>query len=187
MYRRLNLSMTHQSSEPLDGDGDASADNMGACASCVDPDPRANVFPNFKTLTQDQVSLIIGKAAMKSCPLDPAPTCDSTGSWCTVTGNHLYDQHVVWIWSVRRGMEAGPRITQVLEVWSRHRVQTLLPSKQPSVCLQVIWKSSCSSTDWSYDDQRSAPWAPRSAYRKHHSTESALLKVKNDILLNMDA
>ena len=27
----------------------------------------------------------------------------------------------------------------------------------------------------------------RSAYKKHHSTESALLKVKNDILLNMDA
>ena len=27
----------------------------------------------------------------------------------------------------------------------------------------------------------------QSAYKKHHSTESALLKVKNDILLNMDA
>ena len=48
---------------------------MGACANCVDPDPRECAeFPNFKTLTQDQVSLIIGKAAMKSCPLDRAPT-----------------------------------------------------------------------------------------------------------------
>ena len=27
----------------------------------------------------------------------------------------------------------------------------------------------------------------QSAYEKHHSTESTLLKVKNDILLNMDA
>ena len=64
-----------QSSEPLDDDGDASADNMGACANCVDPDPReCGEFPSFKTLTQDQVSLIIGKAAIKSCPLDPAPT-----------------------------------------------------------------------------------------------------------------
>ena len=64
-----------RSSEPLDGDSDASADNMDACANCVDPDPRECVeFPNFKTLTQDQVSLIIGKAAMKSWPLDPAPT-----------------------------------------------------------------------------------------------------------------
>ena len=48
---------------------------MGACANCVDPDPRECAeFPSFKTLTQDQVSLIIGKVAMKSCPLDPAPT-----------------------------------------------------------------------------------------------------------------
>ena len=39
------------------------------------PDPRESAeFPNFKTLTQDQVSLIIGKAANKSCPLDSAPT-----------------------------------------------------------------------------------------------------------------
>ena len=27
----------------------------------------------------------------------------------------------------------------------------------------------------------------QSAYKKHHSTDSALLKVKNDILLNTDA
>ena len=73
---RINDSLDAlQSSEPLDGDGDASVDNMGACANCIDPDPRECAeFPNFKTLTQDQVSLIIGKAAMKSCPLDPAPT-----------------------------------------------------------------------------------------------------------------
>ena len=60
---------------PLDGDGDASADNMVACENCVDPDLRERAeLPNFKTLTQDQVSLIIGEAGMKSCPLDPAPT-----------------------------------------------------------------------------------------------------------------
>ena len=35
-------------------------------------------------------------------------------------------------------------------------------------------------------DQRS-DLALQSAYKKHHSTESALLKVKNDILLNSDA
>ena len=72
---RINDSLDAlQSSEPLDGDGDASADNMGAC-NCVDPVPREYAeFPNFKTLTQDQVSLLIGKAAMKSCPLDPGTT-----------------------------------------------------------------------------------------------------------------
>ena len=73
---RINDSLdTFQSSEPLDDDDDASADNMGTCADCVDPDARECAeFPNFKTLTQDQVSSIIGKAAMKPCPFDPART-----------------------------------------------------------------------------------------------------------------
>ena len=90
----------------IDGDDDASADNMGTCADCVDPDARECVeFPNFKTLTQDHFSLIIGKGShetlsFRSCTY----TCGSTGSWCAVTGNHLYDQRIVWIWSVRRGM-----------------------------------------------------------------------------------
>ena len=82
-------------------------------------------------------------------------------------------------------MEVGTLITHVKEVWLSHYVQKLSPSKQSPVCLQVI-----RSIDWSYDDQWSAPLAtvdPQSAYKKHHSTESALLKVKNDILLNTDA
>ena len=73
---RINDSLDAlQSSKFLDGDDDASTDNIGACANCVDLDPRECAeFPNFKTLTQGQVSLIIGKAAMKSCPLDAALT-----------------------------------------------------------------------------------------------------------------
>ena len=36
----------------IDGDDDASADNMGTCADWVDPDARECAeFPNFKTLT----------------------------------------------------------------------------------------------------------------------------------------
>ena len=31
-------------------------------------------FANFKTLSQEQVSELIKKAAEKSCPLDPMPT-----------------------------------------------------------------------------------------------------------------
>ena len=64
-----------QSSEPLDGDDNASADNMGACADCVVPDLRECAeFPNFKTLTQDRVCWSTRNAGVKSCPFDPAPT-----------------------------------------------------------------------------------------------------------------
>ena len=47
----INVSLDAlRSSEPLVGDSDASADNMGACANCVDPDPcECAEFPNFKT------------------------------------------------------------------------------------------------------------------------------------------
>ena len=42
---------------------------------CADPDTCAGVtFANFKTLSQEQVSELIRKAAKKSCPLDPMPT-----------------------------------------------------------------------------------------------------------------
>ena len=42
---------------------------------CADSDSCAGVtFANFKTLSQEQVSELIKKAAKKSCPLDPMPT-----------------------------------------------------------------------------------------------------------------
>ena len=41
---------------------------------CADSDTCAGVtFANFKTLSQEQVSELIKKAAKKSCPLDPMP------------------------------------------------------------------------------------------------------------------
>ena len=76
---------------------------------------------------------------MKSCPLDPAPTSvvpmviDVLLPVITSMINMSFESR-----SVRRGMEAGPRITHVKEMWSRHRVQKLSPSKQSPVCLQVI-------------------------------------------------
>ena len=42
---------------------------------CADSDTCAGVtFANFKTLSQEQVSELIKKAAKKSCPLDPMLT-----------------------------------------------------------------------------------------------------------------
>ena len=96
--------------------------------------------------------------------------CGSTGSWCAVTGNHLYDQHVVWIWSVRRGMEAGPGITHIEEVWSRHRVQNLCPvSNRP----YVSKLSERAAADQMIDDMtiNGLHLELQSAFKKHHSTD----------------
>ena len=113
---------------------------MGACANCVDRDPcECAEFPNFKTLTQYQVSLIIGKVAMKSCPLGPAPT--------SVVLQVLDVLLRVITCMINKSFEAGvfakewrqaALVLPIEEVWSRHRVQIVSPSKQSPVCLQVI-------------------------------------------------
>ena len=156
LYRRLNVSMTHWT--PFSHLSLSTA--MAMRKLCWSWSARMCRVPKLQDLDTRPSFFAYWKGSheilsLRSCTY----ICVSTGSWCAVTGNHLYDQHVVWIWSVRRGMEAGPRITHVKEVWLRHRVQKLSPSKQSPVCFQVIWKRSCWSIDWSYDDQWSAPWA----------------------------
>ena len=186
--------MTHwtalQSSESLDGDDDASADNMGACANCVDPDPRECAeFPNFKTLTQGQVSLIFGNAAIKSCPLDSALT--------SVVLQVLDKPLPVITCMINLSFESG----LFAEEW---RWALVLPTLK-KCSLDIAYKNFSPVSNLPYVSKLSETAAAdqlidhmtiyinglhlelQSAYKKQHSTESALLKVKNDILLNMDA
>ena len=122
---------------------------------------RANVqFPNFKTLTQDQVSLIIGRVVVKSCPLDPAPTSVVLQVLDVLLPviTCMINTGVNLVCSQRN--EGSPRIIHVIEeVWSRHRVQKPSPSKQSPRRLQVIRKLS-------YDDQRQSVLELQSAYKK---------------------
>ena len=161
---------------------------MDACANCVDPDPCVCAkFPNFKTLTKDQVSLIIGKAAMKSCPLDPAPI--------SVVLEVLDVPLPVITCMINTSFESG----LVAEEW---RKALVLPTLK-KCGLDIAYKNFRPVSNLPYVSKLSERAAAdqlidhmtinglhlelQSAYKKHHSTESALLKVKNDILLNMDA
>ena len=137
------------------------------------PDPRECAeFPNFKTLTQDQVSLIIGKAANKSCPLDPAPTSvvlqvlDVLLPIITCMINMLYES----VSSRRNG--------------GRHSYYVYKNFRPVSNLPYVSKLSERAAADQLIDQLQSSH--SRLTCKKHDSTESALLKVKNDILLNMD-
>ena len=188
---RINDSLDAlQSSESLDGDDDASADNMGACANCVDPDPReCEEFPNFKTLTQDQVSLITGKAAMKSCPLDPALT--------SVVLQVLDVLLPVITCMISMSFESELfaekwRQVLVLPTLKKCGLDIAYNNFRPVSNLPCVSKlSERAAADQLIDHMTTCinglHLELQSAYKKHHSTESALLKVKNDILLNMDA
>ena len=186
---RINDSLDAlQSSKPLDGDGDASADNMGVCVICVYPNPRECAeFPNLKTLTQNQVSLIIGKAAMKSCPLDPAPASvvlhvlDVLLPVITCMINMLFES----------GLFAEEwRQALVLPTLKKCGLDIAYKNFRPVSNLPYVSKlSERAAADQLIDHMtiNGLHLELQSAYKKHHSSESALLKVKNVILLNVDA
>ena len=177
---RINDSLDAlQSSGPLDSDGDASADNMGACANCVDPDPReCAVFPNFKTLTQDQVSSIIGKAAMKSCPLDPVPT--------SVVLQVLDVLLPVITGMINMSFESGLfteelRQALVLPTLKKCGLDITYENFYPVSNLPYVSKLSERAAAGQLIDHMTINGLHlelQSAYKKHHSTESALLKVR---------
>ena len=151
---------------------------MGACANCVDPDLRECAeFPNFKTLTQDQVSLIIGQAAIKFCPLDPEPT--------SVVLQVLDVLLPVITCMINMSFESA----LFAEEW---RQDLVLPTLK-KCGLDIAYKNFRPVSNLPYVSKLSERAAAdqlidqRSVYKKHHSTESALLKVKNEILLNIDA
>ena len=80
-------------------------------------------------------------------------------------------------------MEVGTRITHVKEVWLSHYVYK---NFRPVSNLPYVSKlSERAAADQLIDQLQSSH--SRLTCKKHDSTESALLKVKNDILLNMDA
>ena len=161
---------------------------MGTCENCVDPDPRERAeFPNFKTLTQDQVSLIIGEAAMKSCPLDPAPT-----SVVLLVLDVLLPVITCMInMSFESGLFAEEwRQAPVLPTLKKCGLHIAYKNFRPVSNLPYVSKlSERAAADQLIDHMtiNGQHLELQSAFERHHSTESALLKVKNDILLNMDA
>lgn len=139
----------------------------------------------FKTLSDKDVKSLIQNSALKTCPLDPMPSrlvskCDALFPVITSI--------------VNKSLEAG----HFPESWKEALVCPLL--KKPG--LDIIFKNFRPVSNLTFlskltekaffhqihehmVDMGLYPIA-QSAYRENHSTETALLKVKNDILLNMN-
>ena len=144
------------------------------------------VLSTFSTVTEDQVTKIIMKSPSKSCSLDP---------WPTFLVLDYLDILITPITSIiNASLEQGKcpnffkqaHVTPILKKSSLDK--EILKNYRPVSNLNFISKileRVMSVQLQTHLDEAGLMTAFQSAYRKHHSTESALLNIHNDIPLNM--
>ena len=150
------------------------------------PVKEEDVFLSFQTLTEDDVRKLIKQSPNKQCSSDPIPT------W--LLKECLDSLLPVLTLLVNKSLQIG----YFPEEWKNALVKPLLkklglelvfPSFRPVSNLPFISKltekASVNQLSGHMNKVRSLP-SGQSAYRPFHSTETALLKVQSDILLNMD-
>ena len=172
---KLNQLIDMQSSLEMSKAGEKGCADSHSCASVT--------FANFKTLSQEQVSELIKKAAKKSCPLDPMPT--------SVVLEVLDALLPVITNMINLSFESGKFASD----WKEALLKPLL--KKCGLCVDIAFhnfrpvsklsEKAAANLQIDHMTTNDLHMPLQSAYKQNHSTKSALLKVKNDILLNMEA
>ena len=176
-----------------DGNDGVCTNDNGACPYSIDVRAESadlcasEKYANFKSLTQDQVAKLIRKAANKSRPLDPMPTSvvlqaiDVLLPVITSMINISFETgHLAEKWRealvVLSLKKCGLDIT-----YSNFRpvsnLQYTLKLSEKAATDQLLEHMTINGLHSEY----------QLAYKKHHSTQTALLKVKNEILMNTNA
>ena len=144
------------------------------------------MFSTFCIVTEDQVTKIITNSPSKSCSLDP---------WPTFLVLDYLDILITPITSIiNASLEQGKcpnffkqaHVTPILkkssldeEVFKNYR-----PVSNLNFISKILERVAAVQLQ-THLDEAGLMTGFQSAYRKHHSTESALLNIQNDILLNM--
>ena len=135
---------------------------------CADSDSCAGVtFANFKTLSQEQVSELIKKAAKKSCPLDSMPT------------SVVLEVLDVLLPVITNMVNLSLEIGKFASDWKEALLKPLLKKCGLDIAFHKEKAAANQLIDHMTTNDLHMPL--QSAYKQSHSTESALLIVKNDI------
>ena len=152
----------------------------------ITPDTPPPMFSTFSTVTEDQVTKIITNSPSKSCSLDPRPTFPVLD---------YLDILITPITSIiKASLEQGKcpnffkqaHATPILKkpALDKEVFKTYRPVSNLNFISKILERVVAIQLQ-THLDEAGLMTAFQLAYRKHHSTESALLNIQNDILLNM--
>ena len=143
-------------------------------------------FSEFKYLSEEEVKSIINSSSSKSCSLDPIPT------WLV---KQCIDQLLPVITSlINLSLQSGYfpddwKCAIITPILKKLGLDAIFKNYRPISNLPYISKlteTAVANQLNNHNETNSLLPPCTSAYRKFHSTETALLKVQSDIFSNMD-
>lgn len=153
----------------------------------IKPKPVKSPLDSFIPATSDEIRKLIKSSPSKSCDLDPIPT--KLLKTCI-------DSLIIPITSiVNKSLEAGvfPSLFKTAHVnpllkktnLPKNDLKNYRPVSNLSFISKIVEKV-VSSRLLSHMEENNLTNPSQSAYKKFHSTETVLLKLQNDITLNME-
>ena len=145
-----------------------------------------SLFHDFRTLTDKEVSSLIIKATKKTCSLDPMPT--------TLVVECLDVLLPVLTKMINLSLRSGCfadrwKHADVHPKLKKPKAEVIFPNLRPISNLTFVSKlTECAAFSQTHNHLTIHDLYPKaqSSYRECHSTETALLRIKNDILMNMN-
>ena len=151
------------------------------------PESCKSSFTDFKQVSEDTVCKVINESASKCCQLDPIPT------WLVKKCLDELLPHITKIINLLLSSETVPAAFKLSHIVPLLKKQNLDPNElknyRPVANLPFLFKvleRIVTTQIKEYMQEHNLFSVNQSAYRKFHSTETALLCVTNDLLLVLD-